>query len=450
VRKIFLFLVITWGAIGVSIASELCILANIDLVCAIVTTDVAEDQIDFGGQIGFLSTYDQDSQRVLLARLGLVSRGEPQGDLDPEILDQTGTLAEIRISHGVQTSKGMTGLLSILLEPHSFDLTYGSKSGLFAVAVTCTLHFELIDEIRGFTPYAAGEDGAQGDGSPEDTDVVFLSHKESMAGWMVGKLDPWLPDAGEEAKLDAYLYLETTSSGETAGLVKKIALRLRVVLRAVRGWLGVHEVLRVQPVFIGRPAASSGWSFVHMMAAARDVWDRCGTSRCIQFQVLPPIYLNAPAFFVLSGVPAANALRRRINVANAVEVFVVLSWRPFWDGGGACWAAGTAAAQIVTCDEQLCVPCPPPNPPCPGRNQLCGSVNVRHLAHELGHALGLAHPGPPGLGLAASRAGSIMDPSGFCRDNPNSQSAMNCQNAFSPLLRWGWAWGACTRSPDVP
>ena len=51
------------------------------------------------------------------------------------------------------------------------------------------------------------------------------------------------------------------------------------------------------------------------------------------------------------------------------------------------------------------------------------------LAHELGHALGLGHP--PGN----SSENSLMEPSGFCLDNPALMSKKNCDNADNPLLK---------------
>lgn len=122
-------------------------------------------------------------------------------------------------------------------------------------------------------------------------------------------------------------------------------------------------------------------------------------------------------------------------------------------GGGACFSAGTASAKVVSCDQQLAVsaPCPRPGfwpftcPPClPCQT---GAVNYYHLAHELGHASDLAHPPGPSGSLAESTPGSNMQPSGFCCDNPNVQSAKNCRNFSNPLFYWGSS--VCLGSPDI-
>lgn len=166
---------------------------------------------------------------------------------------------------------------------------------------------------------------------------------------------------------------------------------------------------------------------------------------CITLRANQPIYINNNDYKLLTSVdvnPAeASALRAEVNVADAVEVFVVDRWDPLFDGGGATWSSGTASAKIITCDQQLNVPCPPP---CGAG--ACGPVNNYHLGHELGHALNLGHPSDPGS-LAAATFGSIMEPSGFCADNPNVQSARNCRSATNPLLNWGRA--LCGKSTDI-
>jgi hypothetical protein len=40
-----------------------------------------------------------------------------------------------------------------------------------------------------------------------------------------------------------------------------------------------------------------------------------------------------------------------------------------------------------------------------------------------------------------------MEPSGFCCDNPDLQSALNCRNTGNPLLYWGRS--LCTETPDI-
>jgi len=139
----------------------------------------------------------------------------------------------------------------------------------------------------------------------------------------------------------------------------------------------------------------------------------------------------------------------KVDVDDAVEVFVAEkmttalynSW-----GGGASFDSGTSDAKIVTCDAQLSVPNP--------NNGSLGAVNINHLAHELGHALSLKHPGvvatPP---MVAATANTVMEPSGFYADNPHPQSQDNCSNADSPLIRTIFVMGLwdrrCKPNPEI-
>lgn len=108
-----------------------------------------------------------------------------------------------------------------------------------------------------------------------------------------------------------------------------------------------------------------------------------------------------------------------------------------YDGGGATWGSGEASAKIVTSDQQLSVP---------GK----GAVNQNHLAHELGHVMGLCHPGSdccgdgcPQPSLTDAVPGTVMDPSGFESDNPSIQSKSNGMNAKNPLLSSVVDFGNC-------
>jgi hypothetical protein len=162
-----------------------------------------------------------------------------------------------------------------------------------------------------------------------------------------------------------------------------------------------------------------------------------------------PIYIDNDDYRVMDNArdaPAeAAALRAEVNDPDAVEVFVVERWDPYYDGGGATWGSGTASTKIITCDQQLDVPCPIPALVCSSGS--CGAVNYFHLGHELGHSINLAHHGEAHDGLVEGTSGSIMDPSGFCLDNPAIQSANNCRSASSPLFTSGRS--VCTGSPDI-
>jgi len=121
-----------------------------------------------------------------------------------------------------------------------------------------------------------------------------------------------------------------------------------------------------------------------------------------------------------------------------IEIFFVEAWNPSDTyGGGATWSSGTANAQIISSDEMV----------------ACG-VDKVHLAHEIGHALGLMHPGTGSATLADGSTGTLACPSGWERDNPRRNSLDNKNNVVNPLLTNYMAlWTAftvpdCTSSAD--
>jgi len=198
--------------------------------------------------------------------------------------------------------------------------------------------------------------------------------------------------------------------------IEQLGLRrtfdLDVLLPLVWLFLAMRKELLLQPVFIAADGAKppTGEDFYPLLVNANDLWAKC----CIQFRAKCPVYVDKQGYRI-STQAEATAFKDEVSVADAIEVFMVERLDPetTW-GGGATFNSGTASAKIVTGDNQL-------------------PVNQYHLAHELGHVLGLDHPGNPG-GLIDGCAGSVMEPSGFFADNPPFQCRNNCNNASNPLL----------------
>lgn len=129
-----------------------------------------------------------------------------------------------------------------------------------------------------------------------------------------------------------------------------------------------------------------------------------------------------------------SSLRSEYSADDCIEIFFVKKFEPSETyGGGACWSSGTASAKIISSDEQV----------------ACG-VDKTHIAHEIGHALGLMHPGSGGI---EGSTGTLMCPSGWQRDNPRRQSRDNGSNIVNPLLvnTWGiytFSLPECTNNGD--
>jgi len=392
------------------------LVGNLEDVKGVVVTDAGEQQTSFRGEIAFVAEPgDRGDLKLVLTRLNLVSSG-------------------------VATKKGDSGVIGLNLVEPEYRISYDSRTGQFSTEFQSTLHYALIDEIKGYIPSKSEE----GD--------LFLSYTESMAGKVEGSLPEGLKAADEgEITMNAEIHLELERS--VVGSLRNMV----VYLDLTKLWWYLEtsptEILLVQPVFIGTgpsDPSATGTVYNTLLDRSAEIWDRCGTVRCIAIRSKTPVYVNNNAYRVLNSEAEAAALRAEVDVADSVEVFVVERWDPYFDGGGACWSSGTASAKIVTCDQQLAVPCPMPAGlwGCSaGEGGSCGDVNYYHLAHELGHAVNLLHPGDYRPGMVAGSSASIMEPSGFCRDNPNVQSARNCRSASSPLLYSGRS--SCTGSPDI-
>jgi len=392
------------------------LVGNLDDVRAVVATDAGEQQTSFKGEIAFVAEPDDRGDlNLILTRLNLVSSG-------------------------VATKKGESGVIGLNLAEPEYKSTYDSKTGQFSVEFESTLHYAQIDEIKGYIPSKSEE----GD--------LFLSYTESMTGKIEGKL-PEAMKAADEGDVTMNVEIRLELDRSVVGSIQNMVVYLDITKLWWYLETSPTEILLVQPVFIGTgpsDPSATGTVYNTLLDRSAEIWDRCGTVRCISIRSNTPIYINNNAYRVLNSETEAADLRAEVNVADAVEVFVVERWDPYYDGGGACWSSGTASAKIVTCDQQLAVPCPMPAGlwGCSvAEGGSCGDVNYYHLAHELGHALNLLHPGDYRSGMVAGSSGSILEPSGFCRDNPDVQSARNCRSASSPLLYSGRS--ACTGSPDI-
>lgn len=390
--------------------------------CTVLTDEKEETETTASGMVGF---------RVV---------SSPQGDL-------TMSLGWLNlVVKGVPTEMGDSGLIGLTLAAPEYQTAYDSSTGRITTAFDSTLHYELIDQEKGYRQLEL-----------EGENDMFLPYTEEMAGNLTGVFPKDLQAVdGESAYFAGEFELLLDYSSRELGSLTRIKCPIEKWLL----WrMTFCEAINIQPVFIGTGPTDpdrTGTAFDDLMTKADELWDRCGTERCLKFVVLDPIYVNEPAYKMLDDDTEATNLRAEANEDDAVEIFVVREMSTalacYW-GGGASFSSGTAANKIVTCDQQLSVPCPCPVScrdfcpcgDCGVDDSTCGAVNPYHLAHELGHTLDLHHPPD-----ASSTVDSIMEPSGFCCDNPDVQSAKNCRNAANPLLYASLCIStACSGSPDI-
>lgn len=186
-------------------------------------------------------------------------------------------------------------------------------------------------------------------------------------------------------------------------------------------WFEVAQRLCVQPVRILRISwfpflviQQSGSGLAFGEPAARAQWKKAD----VTFDIRDWKTTFAPSHWELSE-SEAGALRDDVEDDDCIEVYFVNSLNPddLW-GGGATFGSGTASAQIISSDD----------------NARHG-IDFTHLGHELGHVLGLRHPGDPATASAVpASTGTLMCPSGFKNDNPHANSQENENLLQNPLL----------------
>jgi hypothetical protein len=394
--------------------------SNLEDVTATIVTDAGKQTATFSGAIGF---------RVVTG-----SKGELIMSLDCLNL----------VAEGVPAKMGDSGVIGLTLAEPEYKTTYDPSTGNITAEFHSTLHYQLIDRIQGYQQ--SKQEGEQD---------LFASYTEEMVGNLTGQLPEDLQPA-DSGSIDIECDIDLDLSRTVIGSI----LHIRDLLLAGRIPWGLRvEAIKIQPVFIGTgptDPARTGRAFDELMTRAREVWDKCGTVRCLKFVVNEPIYLDKPQYKVLDDPLELTALSQEVTVDDAVEIFVLERWHTALScdfGDGSTYSSGTASACIVTSDQPLSVPCPCPcSGPYPCGTAACGAVNYYHLAKQLGHVLNLYEIGDTfHYSTTWGTAGSIMaQGSGFCCDDPNVQSAKNCRNAASPLLFWGlWTSAACAGSPDI-
>lgn len=325
----------------------------------------------------------------------------------------------------IETKKGKTGNISIGLRPESSATKSDGTARTIDTEFLVDVHYPLIDRVKGYAVPKKEE--------LEDDDK--RSFTETFRGTLSVKLgESPRPARGAEitklrggAEITLKLELKEMVLAEVASLKARFSI---VDVIVVGPWFFVQNAVKIRPVFIryapatgcfgGSTTATTGGSYPTLRDNAISMWNRC----CLKLNFLDPVYVSNDDYRILSS-SEDGALMASYDDANAIEVFFAEIGDPVGlYGGGVCYSGGTSNTQIITYDTNL-------------------PINIYNLAHELGHAFGLGHP--PGN----STSGSLMEPSGFCRDNPALMSNQNCDHVGNPLFYLIFSRVRCHRNINM-
>ena len=364
-----------------------------------------KDQLDIAGRTSFYLEADEEDIKKGLVRvkgLNLVYFKVPQAPLSSgsKPKNQKGTL-------------GFAADLSSEPQYLEYNPKYASISGTVKGYVDADFMADLVD-----AKFDGKNDIVK---TPRQEAELHLNMKLS-APLSFAKNDSVMKNAALDIDLEAYANYEFDIIGYEITLENNY-IKYESHIYATK----VVKNLRIQPVRIRNNGGRLSGAGLHFgLPGAVEQWAKAD----VVFTINDWKTLSEQKYWTLTE-DETSSLLSEVDVENAVEVFFVYEMpeelNENW-GGGATWGLGTASTQIITTD-----------------GNARGGIDLTHLAHELGHSMGLAHPGDP-YGRTEGSVGTLMCPSGWMKDNPQINSQENADNISNPLFIY-----ALTKQPtDEP
>lgn len=259
---------------------------------------------------------------------------------------------------------------------------------------------------------------------------LFLTPTLLVTATIALDLEKPLPERGVEyrriqGKLDVNLNVERAQYEKFEFRGFNVQLHRAALLDLEIAWIYFFEVAKrlcVQPVRLLRFSWRRFFPLFQLSGAglpfgepgARTEWRKAD----VVFNIRDWKMLWASTYWEMDSTEAAGLLAQ-VDDDDCIEVFFPYDFDPdaLW-GGGATFGSGTASSKIISSD-----------------GNARGGIDLTHLAHELGHALGLLHPGAAATASAApASSGTLMCPSGYLNDNPRVNSQENKNLISNPLL----------------